>query len=309
MYVIKLFKKRMHIGEVIMIQDISPKQLLNQYKNQKITDKDYVLFFNERQILLNTEDKLRYLTYEEVVEVYTALGLDVPECRFLFNVDEESYFLSETFKFNETLITEFASRGYEFHRMYDLRRRAPKEAVFAGVTAWHLFSWYRTNKFCGACGCKMIHDEKERMMRCEHCGNMVFPKIAPAVIVGLIDGDRMMMTKYADREYKRYALIAGFTEIGETMEDTVRREVFEEVGLRVKNVTYYKSQPWGFAGDMLLGFFCELDGSDEVKMDETELSVAEWVHYKDIPEYNEGLSLTEEMMNYFKRQRDTSCHD
>jgi len=286
-----------------MIQDISPKQLLNQYKNQRITDKDYVLFFGGKQILLNIEGELRYLTYGEVEKVYAAVNIDVPRCRFLFNVDEESYFLAEAFEVEEVLIAEFARRGYEFCGMYDLRRRQPKDAVFAGATAWHLFSWYRVNRFCGACGSKMHHDEKERMMRCEHCGNMVFPKIAPAVIVGVMDGDRFLMTKYAGREYTRYALIAGFTEIGETMEETVRREVLEEVGLKVKNITYYKSQPWGFAGDMLLGFFCELDGSDEIKMDAEELSVAEWVHYKEMPDYNEGLSLTEEMMQYFKCQR------
>jgi len=289
-----------------MIQDISPKQLSNQYKNQMITDKDFVLVFSGREILLNVEGELRYLTYGEVEKAYAAVDIDVPQCRFLFNVDEKSYFLAETFAVEESLKTEFARRGYEFYSMYDLRRRQPKDAVFAGATAWHLFSWYRVNRFCGACGREMNHDENERMMRCEHCGNMVFPKIMPAVIVGLTDGDRLMMTKYAGREYKRYALIAGFTEIGETMEDTVRREVLEEVGLKVKNVTYYKSQPWGFAGDMLLGFFCELDGSDEIKMDEGELSVAEWVHYKDIPDYNEGLSLTEEMMRYFKHQREIS---
>ena len=287
-----------------MIQDISPKQLLNQYKNQGITDKDIVLFFSERQILLNEEGELCYLTYGEVKRMCVAADIEVPECIFLFNVDEESYFLAEIFAVEEALRAEFARCGYVFYSMYDLRRRRPKDAVFAGATAWHLFDWYRVNRFCGACGSKMNHDEKERMMCCEHCGNRVFPKIMPAVIVGLTDGDRLMMTKYAGREYKRYALIAGFTEIGETMEDTVRREVLEEVGLKVKNVAYYKSQPWGFAGDMLLGFFCELDGSDEIKMDEDELSVAEWVHYKDIPDYDEGLSLTEEMMKYFKHQRE-----
>ena len=294
-----------------MIQDISPKQLLNQYKNQKVTEQDFVLFFGERQILVNAAEKTCYLTYGELVKLFAAVGIEVPECRFLFHVEEDSYFLGDVSILTEPFRAELTKHGYEFIRMYDLRRREPKEAVFAGATAWHLFCWYRANKFCGACGRKMVHDEKERMMRCEHCGNLVFPKISPAVIVGLTDGNRMMMTKYADREYKRYALIAGFTEIGETMEDTVRREVFEEVGLKVKNVTYYKSQPWGFAGDMLLGFFCELDGSDEIKMDTEELSVAEWVHYKEIPEYNEGLSLTEEMMKYFKRQREkmeeTSC--
>lgn len=286
-----------------MIQDISPKQLLNQYKNQSITDKDYLLFFDEKQILLKTEGELCYLTYGEVKEVCATVGIDVPKCRFLFNVDEESYFFAEIFQVEESLRLEFAKRGYEFYKMYDLRSRRPKEAVFVGATAWHLFGWYRVNQFCGACGSKMHHDENERMMRCSCCGNMVFPKIMPAVIVGLMDGERLLMTKYAGREYKRYALIAGFTEIGETMEDTVRREVLEEVGLKIKNVTYYKSQPWGFAGDMLLGFFCELDGSDEIKMDECELSVAEWVHYKDIPDYDEGLSLTEEMMKYFKQNK------
>ncbi len=287
-----------------MIQDISPKQLLNEYKNQNVKDKDYVLLFDERQILLNAQGEVRYLTYSEVKEACAAANIEVPTCRFLFDVDEESYFLAEMYTVEEALKAELARKGYEFYRMYDLRSRQPKEAVFAGATAWHLFDWYRANRFCGACGSRLHHDEKDRMMRCEHCGNMVFPKIAPAVIVGLTDGDRLMMTKYANHEYTRYALIAGFTEIGETMEDTVRREVMEEVGLQVKNVTYYKSQPWGFAGDMLLGYFCELDGNDEIQMDEGELSVAEWVHYKDIPEHNEGLSLTEEMMKYFKRQHE-----
>ena len=80
-------------------------------------------------------------------------------------------------------------------------------------------------------------------MRCACCGNMVYPKIAPAVIVGVIYDNKILMTKYSDREYKKYALIAGFTEIGETAEETVRREVMEEVGLKVKDIVYYKSQP------------------------------------------------------------------
>ena len=72
----------------------------------------------------------------------------------------------------------------------------------------------------------------------------------------------------AGREYKKYALLAGFTEIGETLEETVSREVMEEVGLKVKNITYYKNQPWAFSDTLLMGFFCELDGSDQVKLDE-----------------------------------------
>ena len=141
------------------------------------------------------------------------------------------------------------------------------------------------------------------MLQCPHCGNMVFPKIAPAVIVGVTDGRKILMTKYANREYKRYALIAGFTEIGETAEETVRREVEEEVGLHVKNIRYYKSQPWGFDSNLLLGYFCELEEKETIRLDENELSLAEWVDYKDIPDDMEGLSLTKEMMLYFREEQ------
>ena len=72
------------------------------------------------------------------------------------------------------------------------------------------------------------------------------------------------MSKYSGRTYKKYALLAGFAEIGETVEETVRREVMEEVGLKVKNIRYYKSQPWAFSDTLLLGFYCDLDGEDRL---------------------------------------------
>lgn len=153
----------------------------------------------------------------------------------------------------------------------------------------------------------MLPDEKERMLRCPSCGHLIFPTIAPAVIVGVTDGNRIILTTYAAREYKRYALIAGFTEIGETVEETVRREVMEEVGIPVKNIRYYKSQPWGFDSNLLMGFFCQADRkkSDEhepeLTIDHEELASGEWVEREQIPDYGEHLSLTHEMMMQFKR--------
>ena len=118
----------------------------------------------------------------------------------------------------------------------------------------------------------MKKDEKQRMLYCENCHAMEFPKICPAVIVGVTDGNRLLLTKYAGRQFKKYALVAGFAEIGETIEETVRREVMEEVGLKVKNITYYKSQPWSFTDTLLFGFYCEVDGSAEITLDEEELA-------------------------------------
>ena len=130
---------------------------------------------------------------------------------------------------------------------------------------------------------------------------MIFPKIAPAVIVALTHGNKILLTKYAaTRDYKKYALIAGFVEIGETVEETVEREVMEEVGLKVKNLRYYKSQPWSFTDTLLMGFFCELDGEDGITLDTDELAMAEWFEREQMPVEAEDLSLTNEMMMAFK---------
>lgn len=146
----------------------------------------------------------------------------------------------------------------------------------------------------------MKRDGKERMLYCEACHNMEFPKICPAVIIGVTDGNRILMSKYAGRAYKKYALLAGFTEIGETVEETVAREVMEEVGLKVRNIRYYKSQPWSFSDTLLMGFYCDLDGDGAITLDREELALAEWFDREDIPDHMSTESLTNEMIMKFK---------
>jgi NAD+ diphosphatase len=145
----------------------------------------------------------------------------------------------------------------------------------------------------------MHHDTHQRKLVCDQCGAEVFPRINPAVIVGVIDGERLLMTRYANGPVQRFVLIAGFTEIGETVEETVAREVLEEVGLRVKDIRYYGSQPWGVAGNLTLGFFCRLDGSDDLTVEEDELSEAQWFTRKEIPVPEDQTSLTSEMVRKF----------
>ena len=170
---------------------------------------------------------------------------------------------------------------------------------FAAITALQLKNWYENNRYCGRCGEKMSPDDHERMLKCD-CGNIVYPKITPAIIAAVRNGSKILLTKYADREYKRYALIAGFSEVGETIEDTVRREVMEEVGLKVRDLRFYKSQPWPFSDSLLMGFFCDLDGSDEIRLDVNELSEARWVDREDLDIEFDGVSLTNEMIIRFK---------
>lgn len=280
-----------------MIQDIAPKQLHNQYFDRIPERGDKILAYQNKAVFLNESfNKIRFLTYGELCDAYEKQGKSVPPCQYLFSIDEDMYFLTaldETIKFE----------GFSYQRLIQVRPMYPKDYVMAAATGWHLCLWYRSNQFCGCCGHKLVHDKKERMLSCPQCGNLVFPKIAPAIIVGVTDGDKILMTKYAGREYKRYALIAGFTEIGETAEETVKREVMEEVGLHVKNITYYKSQPWGFDSNLLLGFFAEVDDTKSITLDTKELSLAEWVDWKDVPDDYEKISITNEMMQLFKDKK------
>ena len=279
-----------------MIQDIYPLHLDNAYQNKAPSTDSRILAFLENRIFLKNEEEITYLTYEQLQEACRNTGKEVPACVYLFSVGGEDYFLTGLWE-------KFTLPGFSYHKMFETRSMRPKEKVLVAATAWHLYVWYRDNCFCGRCGEKLVHSREQRMLQCPYCGNMVFPKIAPAVIVGVTDGTKILMTKYANREYKRYALIAGFTEIGETAEETVKREVEEEVGLHVKNIRYYKSQPWGFDSNLLLGYFCELEEREKIRLDENELSLAEWVDYRDIPDDPEGLSLTKEMMLYFREEQ------
>lgn len=277
-----------------MIQDIYPHKYHNEYKKQIPRKEDRILLYDGRKVLVKKEkDRIQYPSFAGLesgrgrMESYT----------YLFQIDETRYFLG-----TEKEISSLESQGYQWEDTQIFRRTVPEYERFAGVTGWQLYRWYETHRYCGRCGCAMVPDDKERMMRCPECGNMEFPKICPAVIIAVTDGDRILMSKYAGREFKKYALLAGFNEVGETIEETVQREVMEEVGLRVKNITYYKSQPWSFSDTLLMGFFCELDGNGRITLDEQELAMAEWFERDQMPVEPDGISLTNEMMMVFKNR-------
>ncbi len=276
-----------------MIQDIQPKHLDNQYRPVPPDKESWVLYYEDRAVLLKkTENGIVFPKFRELErlneEIYT-------EYIYLFSVDEERYYLVQ--ELNREPLSDFTMENTEI-----FRTAQPQYHAFAGITGYQLYNWYRGHKYCGRCGKLMVRDEKERMLRCSSCNNMEFPKICPAVIVGVTDGNRILMSKYAGRAYKKYALLAGFTEIGETVEGTVAREVMEEVGLKVKNIRYYKSQPWAFSDTLLMGFYCDLDGDDQITIDKNELALAQWFEREDIPDVMSEESLTNEMILKFKNR-------
>ena len=269
-----------------MIQDIYPHKLDNHYyPDRKPSEGSFVMAFRHQEILVKGGAFPRVSELSE--ELKTRLV-------YLFALDEDYYFFLDAKE--GTAIPD----GCEFVNVKSFRRSgiAEKQNVFLAFTALQLANWYRGNKYCGICGKETHIDDKERALRCE-CGNVLYPRVVPAVIVGITNGDKILVTKYRTG-FAHFALVAGFTEIGETLEETVAREAMEETGLKVKNIRYYKSQPWGIVDDILVGFYCDVDGDDAIKMDEGELKVAEWRSREDIELQPDEYSLTNEMMKMFK---------
>ena len=271
-----------------MIQDIYPSRLNNAYCNCEIIDNDVLLVFDkDGKILIGEKDG----------DICFLLGKEAynRDSIYLFSMDETRYFLLKQ-------ETDFKKEGFEYYTIRDVRDKFSGKEVFAVFTGYHLWKWYSDNIYCGKCGKELLPDEKERALRCPECGNIIYPRINPAVIVGVIKGDCLLITKYR-RGYGHNALVAGFTEIGETLEETVAREVMEETGVKVRNIRYYKSQPWGMAQDILAGFYCDAEGEGRICMDESELKYAEWVKREEIELQPNNLSLTNEMMKVFKEKK------
>lgn len=279
-----------------MIQDIYPHKLKNTYNPGLVPDGNSLVihFDNEGRILVKNEGKpfLRLSDIKTMPERLT----------YLFSMDEDNIFLIE-----DDNVDVPSDTTYMKIRDFRKKEAVPKKSIFEAFTAKQLGTWYQNNRYCGKCGSKTGRSDIERAITCPQCGNIIYPRVVPAVIVAVVkkgenrSDDKIILTKYKGRQdVPYYALIAGFTEIGETFEETVAREVKEETGLLVKNIRYYKSQPWGVADDILAGFFCELDGSDEIKMDEGELAVAEWLTREQVVLQPDSLSLTNEMMSLFK---------
>lgn len=277
-----------------MIQDIGAHRFDLSFKKPAAGDEDYVLYMKNNRTYLKkngeTDHEIpRFLDFPEEKETLKR------DAYYLFSIDDRAYFYVTKMEREER-------DGYEFCPTSAFRSMMPVYQAFAGITATQLHRWKESRRFCGHCGARMEDSEAERALVCPSCGQIEYPKISPAVIVAITDGDRIILSRYrgSHSSYRGYALIAGFVEIGETFEDTVRREVMEEVGLKVKNIRYYKSQPWAFSDTEMIGFFAELDGDDKIRLQEDELSEAGWYHRDEVPDETIMNSIGSELKMVFK---------
>lgn len=175
-------------------------------------------------------------------------------------------------------------------------------ALFDGATfgvagrAMHVVDWATTSRFCGRCGTATVPSERERSMTCPACGLAAYPRIAPAIIVLVRRADRALLARNAKFPGAFYSTLAGFSEIGESLEETLAREVREEVGVEVKDIRYFGSQPWPFPHSLMIGFTAEHAGG-EIRVDGEEIADAQWFSADALPAIPPPLSIARRLID------------
>lgn len=274
-----------------MIQDIHPHSLDNQYlPGLEPGDEDFILHFTGNSLLLRTRDAAFEIPRKQDIASF-------PEhvaCTYLFSLDGVACFLVWNELFAE-------GDGLVFKEISFFRLASPKEVAWASLVAYHLRNWYEQHRFCGKCGSTTQHKADERALVCPHCEITVYPKISPAIIVAIVSGDRILLARNARFPGSWYSLVAGYADIGETLEEVVKREVREEVGLDVWNIRYYKSQPWPLSGSMMVGFMAEADVNQPVVIDGQEITEAAWFTRGSLPNHSSTISIAGEMIERFER--------
>lgn len=168
-----------------------------------------------------------------------------------------------------------APPGYAWRGLRSLFGEFDEGHLGVAARACQIAEWARTHRFCGACGSGTVLAAGERCFKCVNCGHMAYPRISPAMMVLVRNGDKVLLAQHTQYTVKRFVPLAGFLEAGETIEEAVHREVFEEVGLRVHNLRYFGSQSWPFPHSLMIAFTADyLDG--DIRTDPNEISEARW---------------------------------
>lgn len=175
-------------------------------------------------------------------------------------------------------------KDYQLEDLRSLLFTSSAEVLGLVSRATQLLNWHKTHQFCGSCGQPMASHASEYAMCCESCNRADYPRISPCIIVVVTHGDKCLLARQAHWPPGRYSVIAGFVEVGETAEQAVCREVFEEVGLEIDSVRYVSSQPWPFPSQLMLGFIARAK-TTEINVDGVEISEAQWCHYQQLPEF------------------------
>jgi NAD+ diphosphatase len=167
--------------------------------------------------------------------------------------------------------------------------------------AAQMVDWERNHQFCGRCGSATTRQVDEPARVCDQCGTIAYHNPAPAVIVLVERGDRLLLARAHRHPSGMYSVLAGFVEPGENLETAVIREIREEVGLEVRDITYFGSQPWPFPNSLMVAFTCAYAGG-EIRLGENEIADAGWFSADNLPLIPPSLSIARQLIDWFRQK-------
>ncbi|MGI8934302.1 MAG: NAD(+) diphosphatase [Phormidesmis sp.] len=180
----------------------------------------------------------------------------------------------------------------------ELYGRLSEDLFAIAARAVQLIEWDRTHQYCGHCATPTIQLPTERAKRCPQCQLRQYPRLSPAVIMLIYRGEEILLARAPRFRDGMYSVLAGFVEPGESLEETVAREVREEVGVEIKNIRYFGSQPWPFPNSLMVGFIAEY-ASGALTLEPTEIEAAAWFHKTDLPPVPGKLSIARKLIDWF----------
>jgi len=271
-----------------MLHEISPSLFDNKYFNyEEVVDDDFLLCYRDNEVLLKKSgDEYEIPRKRDFTE-------DIASPVYLFSFNS-----NHCFGIAETQVSHTA---FEFHDIFILRNLKNKELAWMGSVGYQMMTWHTNNQYCGRCGTKTELKKEERATVCPKCNLVTYPKISPAIIVAITCKNKILLAKGKHYKGDFYSLVAGYVDIGESIEETVVREVKEEVGLDIKNLKYFKSQPWPFSASVMLGFSAEADDTQQIVIEEAEIKEAGWFERGNLPLHSSVVSISGVLIDAFEK--------
>ena len=196
--------------------------------------------------------------------------------------------------------------GMAFEGLREVYGRLDEDLFWIAARAVQIVNWDRTHRFCGRCGTAMEAKTTERAKGCPSCGLLHFPRLSPAIIVLVERGQELLLARSRHFAPGRYSVIAGFVEPGETLEETVVREIREEVGIRIKDIRYFGSQAWPFPHSLMVGFTATYH-SGEISLNDHEIEDARWFTADNLPTIPNKMSISRKLIDWFLAKHNRAC--
>lgn len=252
----------------------------------------FVFLADTGSLLLNEQEGLAALPVATKIEEF---GFTPIRSLYLGTLDGAPCYTAEAPKGTE------APNGYGFLPLRPLYDRLDEDLFHLAGRALQILNWDDTHRFCGRCGTTLTLADRDRAKVCPNCGLSHYPRLSPAVITAILKEGKILLAHAPHFPDNMYGLIAGFAEPGETLEDCVRRETMEEVGIQLGEIRYFGSQQWPFPNSLMIGFVAEYAGG-EITVDGEEIEHADWFGPGELPNIPPKVSIARKIIDWYTEE-------